>query len=187
MQHWSLAEYHLWKRGLVVEALAQAGLIAPVEPLIDAHGARPPARGAACAARARTTCWRSASPRRARTTSSPSTAARCWRRPRRRDRGGLGDRRDPEARRQAARHPGDRDRYPASMSTCAAPARSRPGAPRARRRRREAQARAHHPPRRTGGADRAAAHADRARSWCRCRRARSCRRPPRAKRRWRGW
>ena len=39
MQHWSLAEYHLWKRGLVAEALAQAGLVAPVEPLIDAHGA----------------------------------------------------------------------------------------------------------------------------------------------------
>jgi 23S rRNA (uracil1939-C5)-methyltransferase len=39
LQHWSLAEYHLWKRGLVVEALAQAGLVAPVEPLIDAHGA----------------------------------------------------------------------------------------------------------------------------------------------------
>jgi 23S rRNA (uracil1939-C5)-methyltransferase len=38
MQHWSLAEYHLWKRELVVDALAQAGLIAPVEPLIDAHG-----------------------------------------------------------------------------------------------------------------------------------------------------
>jgi 23S rRNA (uracil1939-C5)-methyltransferase len=38
LQHWSLAEYHLWKRGLVVEALAQAGLIAPVEPLVDAHG-----------------------------------------------------------------------------------------------------------------------------------------------------
>ena len=38
MQHWSLAEYHLWKRGLVVEALEQAGLLAPVEPLIDAHG-----------------------------------------------------------------------------------------------------------------------------------------------------
>ncbi len=38
MQHWSLAEYHLWKRSLVVEALAQAGLIAPVDPLIDAHG-----------------------------------------------------------------------------------------------------------------------------------------------------
>ena len=30
MQHWSLAEYHLWKRGLVAEALAQAGVIAPV-------------------------------------------------------------------------------------------------------------------------------------------------------------
>jgi 23S rRNA (uracil1939-C5)-methyltransferase len=38
MQHWSLAEYHLWKRGLVAEALAQAGLVAPLEPLIDAHG-----------------------------------------------------------------------------------------------------------------------------------------------------
>ncbi len=38
MQHWSLAEYHLWKRELVVEAMAHAGLIAPVEPLIDAHG-----------------------------------------------------------------------------------------------------------------------------------------------------
>jgi len=39
MQHWSLAEYHQWKRSLVVEALAQAGLVAPVdEQLIDAHG-----------------------------------------------------------------------------------------------------------------------------------------------------
>jgi 23S rRNA (uracil1939-C5)-methyltransferase len=38
MQHWSLAEYHLWKRGLVVEALAAAKLVAPVDPLIDAHG-----------------------------------------------------------------------------------------------------------------------------------------------------
>ena len=39
MQHWSLAEYHLWKRGLVVEAMAAAGLVAPVdEQIIDAHG-----------------------------------------------------------------------------------------------------------------------------------------------------
>jgi 23S rRNA (uracil1939-C5)-methyltransferase len=38
IQHWSLAEYHLWKRGLVAEALAQAGLVAPVDNLIDAHG-----------------------------------------------------------------------------------------------------------------------------------------------------
>lgn len=38
MQHWSLAEYHLWKRGLVAEALAHANLIAPVGDLIDAHG-----------------------------------------------------------------------------------------------------------------------------------------------------
>jgi 23S rRNA (uracil1939-C5)-methyltransferase len=38
MQHWSLAEYQIWKRSLVVEALEHAGLIAPVETLIDAHG-----------------------------------------------------------------------------------------------------------------------------------------------------
>ena len=38
MQHWSLAEYHLWKRELIVEALSAAGVIAPVAPLIDAHG-----------------------------------------------------------------------------------------------------------------------------------------------------
>jgi 23S rRNA (uracil1939-C5)-methyltransferase len=39
MQHWSLAEYHLWKRGLVAEALAAQGLTVPLQPLIDAHGA----------------------------------------------------------------------------------------------------------------------------------------------------
>jgi 23S rRNA (uracil1939-C5)-methyltransferase len=39
LQHWSLAEYHLWKRSLVVEALAQANVLAPVDDLIDAHGA----------------------------------------------------------------------------------------------------------------------------------------------------
>ncbi|MGB8175756.1 MAG: TRAM domain-containing protein, partial [Pseudolabrys sp.] len=39
LQHWSLAEYHLWKRSLVLEALAQAKVIAPVGDLIDAHGA----------------------------------------------------------------------------------------------------------------------------------------------------
>jgi 23S rRNA (uracil1939-C5)-methyltransferase len=39
MQHWSLAEYHQWKRSQVVETLAQAGLVAPVdEQIIDAHG-----------------------------------------------------------------------------------------------------------------------------------------------------
>ena len=37
-QHWSLAEYLLWKRNLVVEALGHAGLIAPVDSIIDAHG-----------------------------------------------------------------------------------------------------------------------------------------------------
>ena len=39
LQHWSLAEYHLWKRSLVAGALAQAGIVAPVADLIDAHGA----------------------------------------------------------------------------------------------------------------------------------------------------
>jgi 23S rRNA (uracil1939-C5)-methyltransferase len=40
LQHWSRPRYHEWKRGLVVEALAQAGISAPelVHPLIDAHG-----------------------------------------------------------------------------------------------------------------------------------------------------
>jgi 23S rRNA (uracil1939-C5)-methyltransferase len=38
LQHWSAARYRDWKRALVVEALTQAGLDAPVAGLIDAHG-----------------------------------------------------------------------------------------------------------------------------------------------------
>ena len=38
LQHWAPADYHAWKRDLVVRSLAAAGLDAPVEPLIDAHG-----------------------------------------------------------------------------------------------------------------------------------------------------
>jgi 23S rRNA (uracil1939-C5)-methyltransferase len=43
LQHWASAPYRAWKRGLVVEALAQAGFDAGaadqlVDPLIDAHG-----------------------------------------------------------------------------------------------------------------------------------------------------
>jgi 23S rRNA (uracil1939-C5)-methyltransferase len=38
VQHWEEARYRAWKRGLVVEALHQAGLDAPVGELIDAHG-----------------------------------------------------------------------------------------------------------------------------------------------------
>ena len=37
-QHWEFSRYRDWKRGLVVEALHQAGLDAPVGDLIDAHG-----------------------------------------------------------------------------------------------------------------------------------------------------
>ena len=38
LQHWSAARYRDWKRALVVEALAQSGLDAPVADLLDAHG-----------------------------------------------------------------------------------------------------------------------------------------------------
>jgi len=38
IQHWSPVRYQEWKRSLVVDALAQAGLDMPVEALIDAHG-----------------------------------------------------------------------------------------------------------------------------------------------------
>jgi 23S rRNA (uracil1939-C5)-methyltransferase len=39
VQHWRTARYRTWKRGLVVDALRQAGLdAAPVAELIDAHG-----------------------------------------------------------------------------------------------------------------------------------------------------
>ena len=37
-QHWDLARYRDWKRGLVVEALRQARVDGPVGELIDAHG-----------------------------------------------------------------------------------------------------------------------------------------------------
>lgn len=39
LQHWEAAHYRAWKRGLLVAALAQAGLDAPVDDLVDAHGA----------------------------------------------------------------------------------------------------------------------------------------------------
>jgi 23S rRNA (uracil1939-C5)-methyltransferase len=38
VQHWREKDYRAWKRDLVVTALAQAGVDAPVEELIDAHG-----------------------------------------------------------------------------------------------------------------------------------------------------
>ncbi|MFG1346405.1 RNA methyltransferase [Xanthobacter autotrophicus DSM 431] len=39
LQHWQLAPYFAWKRGLVVDALAREGIEAEVRPLVDAHGA----------------------------------------------------------------------------------------------------------------------------------------------------
>jgi 23S rRNA (uracil1939-C5)-methyltransferase len=38
VQHWSEPRYRAWKRDLVVAALAQAGLTAEVDELVDAHG-----------------------------------------------------------------------------------------------------------------------------------------------------
>ena len=38
VQHWEVGRYRAWKRGLVVETLAQAKLDGEVAPLIDAHG-----------------------------------------------------------------------------------------------------------------------------------------------------
>jgi 23S rRNA (uracil1939-C5)-methyltransferase len=38
LQHWATAPYRAWKRALAIETLAQAGLDAPVDDLIDAHG-----------------------------------------------------------------------------------------------------------------------------------------------------
>lgn len=38
LQHWDRARYRAWKCALVVDALAQVGLNAPVGDLIDAHG-----------------------------------------------------------------------------------------------------------------------------------------------------
>jgi 23S rRNA (uracil1939-C5)-methyltransferase len=39
LQHWQNSSYRAWKRQLVVTALAQAGIEAPIDELIDAHGA----------------------------------------------------------------------------------------------------------------------------------------------------
>jgi 23S rRNA (uracil1939-C5)-methyltransferase len=38
LQHWETAAYRAWKRNLVVSALHQAGIEAPVGALVDAHG-----------------------------------------------------------------------------------------------------------------------------------------------------
>jgi 23S rRNA (uracil1939-C5)-methyltransferase len=38
IQHWKAEAYRAWKRNIVVETLAQAGIAADVAPLIDAHG-----------------------------------------------------------------------------------------------------------------------------------------------------
>lgn len=39
IQHWQLDAYRAWKRGLVVDTLARAGIDCAVDDLVDAHGA----------------------------------------------------------------------------------------------------------------------------------------------------
>lgn len=39
IQHWEAGAYRAWKRRMIVETLAQAGIATEVAPLIDAHGA----------------------------------------------------------------------------------------------------------------------------------------------------
>jgi 23S rRNA (uracil1939-C5)-methyltransferase len=39
LQHWAPSPYRRWKRALVVDALAARGISAPVDELVDAHGA----------------------------------------------------------------------------------------------------------------------------------------------------
>ncbi|MBR1125203.1 class I SAM-dependent RNA methyltransferase [Bradyrhizobium lablabi] len=38
IQHWEVDAYRAWKRSIVIETLAQAGIACDVAPLIDAHG-----------------------------------------------------------------------------------------------------------------------------------------------------
>jgi 23S rRNA (uracil1939-C5)-methyltransferase len=38
IQHWEAGAYRAWKRNIVVETLAQAGIACEVAPLVDAHG-----------------------------------------------------------------------------------------------------------------------------------------------------
>lgn len=38
IQHWEARAYRAWKRNIVVESLAQAGIACEVAPLVDAHG-----------------------------------------------------------------------------------------------------------------------------------------------------
>ncbi len=38
IQHWEAEAYRAWKRNIVVEALAQAGIACEVAPIVDAHG-----------------------------------------------------------------------------------------------------------------------------------------------------
>ena len=159
VQHWNAARYRAWKRDLVVEALRQAGLDAPVADLIDAHGEG--RRRAVFHAKrgAHDVLEVGFSAARAHQDHPDRPLPGAGQEPRRRAQSRLGDRGNADSRRQAARHPGHRDgcrarRRRARLGPADGCAHDGAGA-----RRRNAGSRAAHPPRRT---DRAAARADRA-------------------------
>ncbi len=113
IQHWAEEPYHAWKRGIVVETLAQAGIDCEVAPLVDAHGA---------GRRRITLHGRFGTHNVLKVGFSATSLARCHSnrslpdprsRARGRARSRLGDRRTADledAGDQAARHPGHRDR-----------------------------------------------------------------------------
>ena len=158
MQHWQTERYREWKRDLVVTALAQAGLDAPVDAADRRARRGPPPRHVPCPARRSGdvlevgfAALRAHRLDRDRPLPGAGAVAR------RRARGGLGDRRSARAAEQAARHPGDGDRdRPRRRRARLGPAdRGAHGQPRPRRA--DASAGAADPPRRT---DRAALGAD---------------------------
>ena len=110
IQHWETERYRAWKRDLVVETLAQAGIDCEVTPLVDAHGA----------GRRRITLHARMGTHdvlkvgfAAANSHDIIPIDRCPildPAPRRRARRGLGDRRAADLDRQAARHPDHRHR-----------------------------------------------------------------------------
>ena len=185
-QHWADAPYRAWKRDLVVTALSQARIDAPVDDTDRRAWRRTAARGVACAARHQ----RHSRSRIFRVARAYHRADRCLPGARavdgRNDPGRLGHRRSAFALAKAARYSGHRhDERP--RCRCA---RLRPARHQANRRtgahRRKARARAHHAAWRDGHAARRAQGEDRTRDCSRCRPARSCRRRKRARTRWHG-
>ena len=109
VQHWQTEHYRVWKRDLVVTALRQAGIEAPVGDLIDARWRRSPPRRVSRQARRRDIRGRLFG-RRALSRDPIDRCPVLGPKPRRR--AAMPHGRLPSAgAAKAARHPGHRDRY----------------------------------------------------------------------------